>query len=192
VYGENIGFAQSFLQLLRLSSATAQYLACCDQDDVWRPDKLSRVARMLSRYPEKTPALYSSRLAVVDKHLKPLGWSRLPRKGLSFRNALVECPIAGCTMLMNRAARQVLIPTVPEQVWAHDWWIYLVVSALGTASFDPESRVLYRQHRSKVVGIRLSATIALQAAAVSEDRELAARPEAGRGVSATVRTRPVQ
>jgi len=60
-------------------------------------------------------------------------------------------------MLMNRAARQVLIQTVPEHVWANDWWIYLVVSALGTASFDPESRVLYRQRRSKVVRIRLSA-----------------------------------
>ncbi len=49
VYEENIGFAQSFLQLLRLSSATAQYLACCNQDDLRRQDKLSGAARMLSQ-----------------------------------------------------------------------------------------------------------------------------------------------
>jgi len=34
----------------------------------------------------------------------------------------------------------------------HDWWAYLVVSALGKVIYDAEPRVLYRQHARSVVG----------------------------------------
>src|SRR5512144_1359787 len=46
VCGTNVGFAQSFLQLLTLSSPTADYIAFCDQDDVWQPGKVSRAAHI--------------------------------------------------------------------------------------------------------------------------------------------------
>jgi len=36
----------------------------------------------------------------------------------------------------------------------HDWWIYLVVSAFGVVVYDPEPKILYRQHSSNAVGIR--------------------------------------
>jgi len=45
VGGENVGFAQSFLRLLSLSSPTVDYVAFCDQDDVWQPVKVSRSVR---------------------------------------------------------------------------------------------------------------------------------------------------
>jgi glycosyltransferase involved in cell wall biosynthesis len=155
VYGANIGFAQSFLRLLELSSPTADYIAFCDQDDVWQPDKVSRAVQVLKQCRHDIPALYSSRLAVVDQDLNPLGWSRILTKTLAFQNALVECPIAGCTMLINQAARRVLLRAIPQNINAHDWWTYLVVSAFGMAYFDKEARVLYRQHASNVIGIRL-------------------------------------
>jgi len=153
--GENIGFAHSFMRLLEGSSAAAQYIAFCDQDDVWLPGKLSRGIDALRRSAESLPALYCSRLAVVDERLSRLGFSRIPRRGLSFQNALVENGIAGCTMLLNQSARQVLLRAMPETLIAHDWWVYLIVSAFGTVSYDPEVRILYRQHGSNVFGLRL-------------------------------------
>jgi len=153
--GENIGFARSFMRLLEASSPAAEYVAFCDQDDIWQSEKLSRAVHGLSHYPQEIPALYCSRLTVVDHRLNPLGWSRIPKRELSFRNALVESCIAGCTMLMNQAARRTLLRAIPENLVAHDWWTYLIVSAFGTVCFDRESRVLYRQHPSNVVGIRL-------------------------------------
>ncbi len=153
--GENIGFARSFMRLLEVSSSAAQYVAFCDQDDVWQPGKLARAVNGLSHCPPDVPALYCSLLTVVDESLNPLGWSPIPKKELSFRNALVENRIAGCTMLMNQAVRRILLRAIPENLVAHDWWTYLIVSAFGTVCFDRESRVLYRQHASNVVGIRL-------------------------------------
>src|SRR3990170_7338184 len=153
VTGVNLGFARSFFKLLEISSPAADYIALCDQDDVWLRDKVSRAVEFLSRYPREIPALYYSRLAVVDENLKPLGYTKLPRKGLSFRNALVECPQGlGCTILLNQKARQ-LLRTFPTRVYTHDWWIYLVVSGFGNIIYDKESRILYRQHDSNVFGI---------------------------------------
>ena len=153
VPGESIGFAKSFFKLLEISSPTARYIALCDQDDVWLRDKVSRAVEFLSHYPRDIPALYYSRLAVVDENLKPLGYTKLPRKGLSFCNALVEGPEgSGCTILFNQAALQ-LLRTFPTRVYTHDWWIYLVVSGFGNIIYDKESRILYRQHASNVFGI---------------------------------------
>src|SRR3989304_600067 len=153
VTGVNLGFAKSFFKLLEISSPAADYIAFCDQDDVWLQDKVSRAVKFLRSYPPWTPALYFSRLTVVNENLRLLGYTKIPRKELSFRNALVEGPEgSGCTILFNQAARQ-LLRTFPTWVYAHDWWIYLVVSGFGNIIYDKESRILYRQHASNVFGI---------------------------------------
>jgi len=150
--GENIGFVRSFFALLAMSSPAADYLALCDQDDVWQEDKVSRAVAFLRRYPPEVPVLYCSRLAVVDEYLQPLKYSDLPRRGLSFRNALDENQVTGCTSLLNQSARQ-LLTRVPSSCVSHDWWMYLVVSAFGTVVYDEEPRILYRRHASNVFGV---------------------------------------
>ena len=155
VFGKNLGFVRSFFKLFELSSPTADYFALCDQDDVWQKDKVSRAVGILSRCARETAGLYCSRIAIVDENLKLLGYSALPTKGLSFRNALVECQTPGCTTLVNQAARQLLLREFPQQVCSHDWWIYLVISAFGTAVYDEEPRIFYRKHFANVFGISL-------------------------------------
>jgi glycosyltransferase involved in cell wall biosynthesis len=155
VLGANLGFAQSFLTLLTLSSPTADYIAFCDQDDVWRPGKISRAAHFLKAYPKETPTLYCSRFTVVDENLGVLGQSRILKRELSFRNALVECPTPGPTIVISQAARRLLLQGIPPNIYSHDWWAYLVVSAFGKIVFDDEPTILYRQHASNVVGTRV-------------------------------------
>ena len=153
VTGVNLGFARSFFKLLEISSPAADYIAFCDQDDVWLQDKVSRAVKFLRSYPPWTPALYFSRLTVVDENLRLLGYTKIPRKELSFRNALVEGPLGlGCTILLNQTARK-LLHEFPSQAYTHDWWIYLVLSGFGTIIYDKESRILYRKHASNVFGI---------------------------------------
>jgi glycosyltransferase involved in cell wall biosynthesis len=152
VFGPHLGFSRSFFTLLEIASPTADYLALCDQDDVWREDKVSRAVACLSQCPSEIPALYCSRLAVVDENLQPLKYSDVPRRGLSFRNALVENQVPGCTILLNQATRRPLT-RIPSACVSHDWWIYLVVSAFGTLVYDEEPRILYRRHASNVFGV---------------------------------------
>lgn len=152
VRGENLGVARSYFWLLRYSDPGAEYVAFADQDDVWLADKVSRALRLLRPFGAEQPAMYCSRLTLVDESLEPVGRSLLPGRGPSFENALVQNIATGCTMVLNRAARELLLRELPRAVPMHDWWAYLVLSAFGEVVYDPEPRILYRQHAGNVVG----------------------------------------
>lgn len=157
ICGKNLGVIQSFFELLRLSSLEAEYIAFCDQDDVWEKDKISRAVRFLEQYSTDVPLLYCSRVTLVDENLSIIGRSQIPKRGPSFENALVQNIATGCTIVINRISRELLMKEIPKIVRMHDWWMYLVVSAFGNVVYDVEPRILYRQHSSNVIGYKKSA-----------------------------------
>ena len=53
--GKNIGFINSFFELLNLCN-DADYYAYCDQDDVWMNDKIERAVKFLGKTDENKPA----------------------------------------------------------------------------------------------------------------------------------------
>ena len=146
--GRRLGPAASFLTALAYSEPAAIHLLC-DQDDVWLPDKVERSWRAVSR--SNQPALYASRLQIVDSELRPLRLSQTPR-ALSFPSAACESLLTGCTMALNEPLRLLIPAPPPSAVAMHDWWIYLLASAVGTIEFDALPTVLYRQHGSNAVG----------------------------------------
>ena len=155
ICGENLGVVGSFFKLLSdPETAAAAYVAFSDQDDVWAPDKLSRAVGMLQARSGSTPVLYFSRLTIVDEQLNLRSYSRALRRGPALENALVENVATGCTIVLNAAARSLLVQTLPAgNVYIHDWWIYQVLCAAGEVIYDPESRILYRQHASNTIGV---------------------------------------
>lgn len=155
--GPNLGVVGSFFELLRDHVGEAEWIAFCDQDDVWAPDKISRAIGRLTRESDgHLPLLYFSRLTLVDDDLRPLGLTRPLTRPPSFGNALTQNIAAGCTMVINAPARRLLVDAMPDlrAVVMHDWWVYLVVSALGRLVYDPESRIYYRQHGANFFGAR--------------------------------------
>jgi glycosyltransferase involved in cell wall biosynthesis len=151
--GPNLGAVASFLALLRRPEADAGAVAVCEQDDVWHADKLARATEHLSSRIE-APALYFTRARLVDDGLQPLGLSP-PFGRVGFDQALFENAAIGCTTVFNRAAYRLLSSRLPEAtgVVVHDWWCYLVVSALGEVFYDPSPSVDYRLHPGNVIGL---------------------------------------
>ena len=150
--GRNLGFGASFLSLLGEVPADAELVLFSDQDDVWLPGKIERARRALQALGDG-PALYGSAQLLVDEQLRPLQPTRPWPKAPSFRGALVENVITGCTAALNGAAVRLLQQAgVPEGVRFHDWWAYLVVSAFGKVVFDPEPTLMYRQHGANQIG----------------------------------------
>jgi len=150
--GSHLGVVPSYFWLLEHASPTADYIALADQDDVWLPDKLSRAIALLGAPDDTTPAVYCSRLTLVDADLRVLAYSEGAPRGPSFENSLVQNIATGCTIVLNRAAHAELLRGLPTVAAMHDWWIYQVVAGLGRVVYDEESRILYRQHRDNVVG----------------------------------------
>jgi glycosyltransferase involved in cell wall biosynthesis len=152
IQGENIGFARSFLTLLRDATDHADVVMFADQDDVWLPGKIERARTALANY-RGSPALYCSAQMLTDDELRPAhATQRWPRRPC-FENALSENVVTGCTAALNPAAVELIKPAgVPQRVKFHDWWLYLVVSAFGTVIFDEEPTLLYRQHDTNQIG----------------------------------------
>lgn len=149
--GENLGLPQAYFRLIEDSGADADFWALADQDDVWLSHKLSRALAALS--PCEEPALYCARVLVVDEDLRRLYPHPLPKRGPSFANALVQNIATGCTIVFNRAARDVLRGRWPGYAVMHDAWLYLVISGTGTVLYDPDIVVHYRQHVGNAVGM---------------------------------------
>jgi glycosyltransferase involved in cell wall biosynthesis len=150
--GENLGFARSFFSLLAAAPLDADVFMLSDQDDVWLPGKIARAVDGLARLNGR-PGLYFSRLQLVDEELRPMGLSSCWPRQPSFRNALVENIAIGNTCAMNRAGLLLARETGDLRlVHFHDWWLYLVISALGEVVADPEPTILYRQHSTNAVG----------------------------------------
>ncbi len=150
--GPRLGPARSFFALLERSSAHADYLALADQDDVWHPVKLRRAVDLLTSVGADRAAMYCSRLTLAAEDLTPLGLSEAMPKGPSFENSLLQNIATGCTIVLNRAARSVLLRELPSTTFMHDWWFYQVVAGLGSVVYDDRSFILYRQHGANAVG----------------------------------------
>jgi len=150
--GHNVGVVKSFFKLLDASSLDAEYIAFCDQDDVWLENKISRAIGILEQHNDKIPTMYCSRVTLTDEDLNKLAHSQIPKREPDFRNALVQNVATGCTIVINNAARQLILKKFPSSAMVHDWWIYMVVSAFGKVIYDTESKILYRQHSANVIG----------------------------------------
>lgn len=151
--GPNIGFARSFLTLLAEAPEDADMVMLADQDDVWLPHKIQRAWDHLAPL-AGVPALYCSRLQLVDAQLQPLGLTPLRKRPPSFQNALAENIVTGCTAALNPAAVKLVCQCGDGAlIHFHDWWCYLVVAAFGKVVYDPEANILYRQHGGNVIGM---------------------------------------
>ncbi|MDM0075152.1 glycosyltransferase family 2 protein [Variovorax sp. J2P1-59] len=153
IRGPNLGFVRSFFALLDAAPDDADIVMLSDQDDVWLPNKIARAVAHLRPLGDQ-PALYCSRLRLVDEALEPLGLSPEWKRAPSFRNALTENIVTGCTCAINRAA----LPLAqqygdPDAIYFHDWWLYLVIAAFGQVIVDREPTILYRQHGGNAIGM---------------------------------------
>lgn len=150
--GSHKGIVPSYFSLLKKSKNDCNYYAFCDQDDVWYDKKISNAVNKLESISRGIPAIYFSRLEYVSKDLAHLAFSKAPTRPLSFGNAIVENMATGCTVVMNNTARNIIVENLPGWCVMHDWWSYLVVSALGVAIYDEEPQIKYRLHGANQAG----------------------------------------
>lgn len=154
IKGPQRGSNRNFMRLLSALPDTPGVVALCDQDDVWLPGKLSAALTALAALPSDVPALYCcSRVIWSGSDTRRLSthYTRPP----SFANALIENIAPGNTIVLNPAAAALvrMAADVAGDVYAHDWWIYqLITGAGGHVHYDPEPWVLYRQHAGNQVG----------------------------------------
>jgi len=147
--GPRQGVAANFLNTLAFVPANS-FAAFCDQDDVWRHDKLSRAVCALSR--SKGPAVYTADRTIANADLSKR--RRQSRRSASFAKLLFRNRCAGHTSVFNAQSvmrLQAILP--PSTVPFHDWWATLAVTGMGGQYIhDPEPVLIYRQHDKNLLG----------------------------------------
>jgi len=153
LHGPQQGFAKNFLSLVKSPLVAADYFCFSDQDDIWFKDKLTRSLDLLPKL-GNVPTLYCSRTALVNSDLEPIGYSPLFVRTPCFENALVQSIAGANTMLINPAARALLLRVADDApVVAHDWLAYLLVTGCGgRVIYDPTPSLHYRQHEGNLIG----------------------------------------
>ena len=145
-----LGPTRAFLTLLQ-SCDEKQFVAFCDQDDVWETGKLiSQVQRISGDCPQ----MVFSRREYIDEHNQRIGISPRIRRSVSIKNALVENSAPGNTQVLNNQAVRSLNCLSFTNVQHYDSWIYLIISAIGECIYIDASLIRYRIHDKNSVGIR--------------------------------------
>lgn len=156
----NLGVTLNFLKAI--SRTRSDYVMLCDQDDVWRKDKiaktLKRMRQMEVQFGKDLPIAVFTDALVVDNNLNTLnksffGSGRLKPELIDLPHLLMENKLIGCTVMVNGSLRRILQSNpLPKKARLHDAWLGLIAASCGKISFINEPTLLYRQHEANVVG----------------------------------------
>jgi glycosyltransferase involved in cell wall biosynthesis len=156
-----LGVVASYEYLLTKSSL--KYVAFCDQDDVWMPDKLRKLRDCMvlleKEYGSDTPFLVHSDLRVVNESLEVIAdsfwkYQKLnPERMQSLHRLLLQNCVTGCAALVNRSLVERALP-IPDNSIMHDWWLALIAISCGKVKQIDIQTVKYRQHSRNDTGAK--------------------------------------
>lgn len=150
IKGENIGPANSFIELIYMAPSNYDYYAFCDQDDVWEEDKL---LTSLECFVTSKPTIICSNATLCDCNLVELGPVYKSAPKFNFIGVLLHGGILGCTMVINKSLFDLIQNYDKPMVPMHDYYISAMCLAVGgEIIYLPKSTMLYRQHDTNVIG----------------------------------------
>ena len=140
---ENIGPSRSFERAMELG--TGEFIAPCDQDDLWSPDKLAKLLAAIG-----THDLAYCDSAFIDAEGLATGRkvsSRMPMmSGRSPLQFVFRNSVSGHASLLRRSLFEIARPFPPDVY--HDWWLALCAASRNGVVYVDEALVQFRRHDS--------------------------------------------
>ena len=159
---KNLGARDSFGTLLEyaLQKDDKEYIMFCDQDDVWKKNKIDKTLQKMKEVEKegKQAVLIHTDLVVVDESLQVLNnsfwdYQNLNPKNSNFSHFVIQNNITGCSVMINKKLAKLALP-IPKETIMHDWWLGLVASKFGKIAYLNEPTILYRQHLANDTGAK--------------------------------------
>ncbi|TXT26941.1 MAG: glycosyl transferase [Gallionellaceae bacterium] len=152
----NLGFARNFEKGIALCEM--DFIALSDQDDIWLPEKLERLATELETNPGAGIAYGNAEYMLADGirtgHMvfpEGNGFTDDPvlaRKGILEK----KWNVPGNFILLDAEIKKLIIPNPIDRSFAHDIWICLNAFFLRNPRYVPEPISLYRLHKDMTSG----------------------------------------
>ncbi len=172
---KNTGYISGFTKALRYSTGEIIFLA--DQDDIWEPDKIKKMYRLMNNYPQIL-ALNSS-FSLIDEYGEKIAERRVPfssnngwmlfkmiKKGkiasLSEQYILKNNISPGCTMAIRRNLLNDFYAFDDREKIPHDWKLNFLAAKSRGCFFWNCPLIKYRIHQTNAIGTEVSKTLTKQ------------------------------
>ncbi|NRT74185.1 glycosyltransferase [Clostridium beijerinckii] len=150
----NEGSNKAFEELTKI--ANGEFLAYCDQDDIWEKDKISI---MVDGFKDDDVTLVCSDLSIIDENdIKIANSITEIRRRIVYRSGnnlarelLMTNFVTGCAMMVKRDIAKKAIPF--QKILVHDQWVAIIAALNGKIEFINKPLVKYRQHSFNQTGI---------------------------------------
>ncbi|HAF01212.1 MAG TPA: hypothetical protein DCO68_10530 [Methylophilaceae bacterium] len=142
----NMGLNPSHYYLLGIPQEN--YIATCDQDDVWHANKLEvSISKLKTIETEaKLPALVHTDSVFVDSNLNVMRDQFIGKRGLraGLNGIIFANSVQGGSIMLNRSLNQIAIKIPPKL--PYDYHLGIIAELVGVRAFIPQTLLLYRQH----------------------------------------------
>lgn len=155
----NLGFTANFLKAASL--CTGDWIAFCDQDDYWMPQKIEKITLFLDGHAKQDLMMIGHSSLVADAQLT-VSKQRLP----DFKRTIVEARtknygffcIVGFSMVCNssliREINHDMRPFITDKnewpLLGHDQWLGLLANAVGSIAKINEPLAIWRRHNNSL------------------------------------------
>jgi hypothetical protein len=151
-----LGVTRNFERALGKAAASgAEFLACADQDDVWYPEKLARLAERLLTCPPLS-LVHSDMDVLLEGELqRPSAWE-VEQRAVEINDTLalfVRNVVTGASMLFDAELFR-RFPQFPSSDVLHDHYLAVLASLHGGVYPLHQRLYAYRQHAHNVIGVR--------------------------------------
>ncbi len=158
VNSERLGLVGNFARALAL--CRSPWIALADQDDLWKPHKLARLAAATEPSDPDDPVqlVYSDPCETLEpdgtvryaaEHAAVVNFARRRGTGRPVRELLAENWVVSHTMLLRREAALAALP-FPAGLRYHDGWLALAAASRGPVRFVDECLETYRRHAASL------------------------------------------
>lgn len=127
------------------------YFMFCDQDDVWKVDKIELSYNEISKYQIGKPVLVYTSKDYVDSELNHINWN-VRGEEVFDHTILIQNKTYGCTYIFNRLLFDKLEFNISKKFINYDHYVAIQSFIYGNIYFLDKKTILYRQHRNNVSG----------------------------------------
>jgi glycosyltransferase involved in cell wall biosynthesis len=142
----NLGFKRNFEKALSL--VKGEFIALCDQDDIWFPNKVSTCLKHISNH-----SLAYCAVELIDKKGQKLD-EEFPSvnllEGKCHLSLLFGNCVTGHASMIRKSLLRHALP-IPPGINLHDHWVAFVAASLQGIKKIPKPLSLYRKHDKNAV-----------------------------------------
>ena len=157
------GSAKNNFALLINDAKESDYVMFCDQDDIWKKDKIeitfNKMKQAEERYGRDFPLLVHGDVEVIDENGNINADSMFEMSHINadskLPQILIQNHVTGCTMMCNKKLIAVISEYASsEYIIMHDYLAALYASVFGKIEVIKKPLLSYRQHSGNSVGAK--------------------------------------